>query len=157
MWWWFYDGIRTYVLFLTEESAMVAIIGKPIDGLDDGLLRDDIVTVETLTVRQALDAVGLLAPARFYPEWACADAFILVLLLAGGRLPAPAVFRRGAEVGLPEPAVRRAKMRLGIISTRQRCARRNVWFWHLPAELAGEAGLSDLSRRWRRWRDPRTR
>ena len=108
------------------------------------------MSVEGLTVRRALDEVGFRAPARFYPEWACAEAFVLVLMRVGVRLPATTVYRRAAEVGLRRRAVQRARLRLGIIATRQRGIRPAGWTWTLPAELMTPAGLAVVQRRWRR-------
>jgi hypothetical protein len=108
------------------------------------------MTVEGLTVRRALDEAGFRAPARFYPEWVCAEAFLLVLMRVGLRLPAATVYRRAAEVGLRRRAVQRAKLRLGVISTRQRGMGPAGWVWSLPVELMSPAGLSVLQRRWRR-------
>src|SRR3954451_632596 len=82
-------------------------------------LDDWSLSVEGLTVRRALDEVGLRAPARFYPEWACAEAFLLVLLRIGRRLPAATIYRRAGDVGLRRSAIQRARVRLGIISTKQ--------------------------------------
>jgi hypothetical protein len=108
------------------------------------------MTVEGLTVRRALDEVGFRAPARFYPEWACAEAFVLVLMRVGVRLPAATVYRRAAEVGLRRRAVQRARLRLGVISTRQRGIGPAGWVWSLPRELMSPAGLAVVQRRWRR-------
>lgn len=111
------------------------------------------LSVDGLTVRRALDEVGLRAPARFYPEWACAEAFLLVLLRSGTRLPAAAVYRRTGEVGLRRVAIQRARIRLGVISTKQRGIRHGGWIWSLPSDLASDAGLTMVQRRWQRRRD----
>ncbi len=111
------------------------------------------ISVDGLTVRRALDEVGLHAPARFYPEWACAEAFLLVLLRTGMRLPSATVYRRAGEVGLRRKAIQRARIRLGVISTRQRGIRQAGWVWSLPCDLATETGVSVVQRRWQRWRE----
>jgi hypothetical protein len=111
------------------------------------------LTVDGLTVRRALDEVGLRAPARFYPEWACAEAFLLVLLRCGGRLPAATVHRRANEVGLRRETIQRARVRLGVITTKQRGIREGGWLWSLPADLEVERGTPIVQRRWQRWRD----
>ena len=113
------------------------------------------MSVDGLTVRRALNEVGLHAPARFYPEWACAEAFLLVLLRTGTRLPSATVYRRAGEVGLRRKAIQRARIRLGVISTRQRGIRQAGWVWSLPCELATETGLSIVQHRWQRWREIR--
>lgn len=109
------------------------------------------LSVEGLTVRRALDEVGLRAPARFYPEWACAEAFLLVLLRTGGRLPSATVSRRASDVGLRRVAIHRARARLGVITTRQRGIRQAGWTWSLPRDLATDDGMSIVQRRWQRW------
>lgn len=111
------------------------------------------MSVEGLTVRRALDEVGLRAPARFYPEWACAEAFLLVLLRTGQRLPSATVYRRAGEVGLRRRAIQRARVRLGVISTRQRGIRQAGWVWSLPCELETDTGPSIVLSRWQRRRD----
>lgn len=116
-------------------------------------LDDWTMSVEGLTVRRALDEVGLRAPARFYPEWACAEAFLLVLLRTGTRLPAATVYRRAGEVGLRRVAIQRARLRLGVIATRQRGIRQAGWVWSLPCELAADDGLTIVQHRWQRRRD----
>jgi len=110
------------------------------------------MSVDGLTVRCALDAVGLRAPARFYPEWACAEAFLLVLLRTGTRLPSATVYRRANEVGLRRVAIQRARLRLGVISTRQPGIRHAGWTWSLPCELTTDDGLSIVQLRWQRRR-----
>ena len=110
-------------------------------------------SVDGLTVRHALDDVGLHAPARYYPEWACAEAFLLVLLRTGTRLPSATVYRRAGEVGLRRRAIQRAKLRLGVISTRQRGIRQVGWVWSLPCDLMSETGPSMVQRRWQRQRE----
>jgi hypothetical protein len=111
------------------------------------------MSVEGLTVRRALDEVGLRAPARFYPEWACAEAFLLVLLRTGQRLPSATVYRRAGEVGLRRSAIRRAGVRLGVISTRQRGIRQTGWIWSLPCDLVCESCPSIVLSRWQRQRE----
>ncbi len=108
------------------------------------------MSVDGLTIRRALDEVGLHAPARFYPEWVCAEAFLLILLRNGTRLPSATVYRRSTEVGLRRVAIRRARVRLGVISTRQRGIRQAGWTWSLPCELAADAELSIVQRRWQK-------
>ena len=111
------------------------------------------MSVEGLTVPRALDEVGLHAPARFYPEWACAEAFLLVLLRTGQRLPSATIYRRAGEVGLRRRAIQRARVRLGVISARQRGIRQAGWVWSLPCDLACDTGPSIVQRRWQRWRE----
>ncbi len=117
------------------------------------LFDDWSMSVEGLTVRRALDEVGLHAPARFYPEWACAEAFVLVLLRTGQRLPSATVYRRAGEVGLRRRAIQRARVRLGVISARQRGIRQAGWVWSLPCDLAYETGPSIVLSRWQRQRE----
>ena len=112
---------------------------------------DWVMSVDGLTVRRALDEVGLHAPARFYPEWACAEAFLLVLLRTGTRLPSATVYRRAGEVGLRRKAIQRARIRLGVIATRQRGIRQAGWVWSLPCDLTTETCPSIVQRRWQRW------
>jgi hypothetical protein len=111
------------------------------------------MSVDGLTIRRALDEVGLRAPARFYPEWACAEAFLLILLRTGQRLPSATVYRRAGEVGLRRIAIQRARVRLGVIAARQRGIRQAGWVWSLPHELTVDDGPSIVQRRWQRWRD----
>lgn len=113
------------------------------------------MSVDGLTIRRALDVAGLHAPARFYPEWACAEAFLLVLLRTGTRLPSATVYRRASEVGLRRVAIQRARVRLGVISTRQRGIRHAGWIWSLPCELTMDSGLTVVQQRWQRRREMR--
>ena len=121
---------------------------KELEAIDASCRCDWSMTVDGLTVRRALHDVGLHAPARFYPEWACAEAFLLVLLQIGRRLPAATVYRRAGEVGLRRKAIQRARVRLGVISTRQRGLREAGWVWSLPCDLLTETGPSIVQRRW---------
>ena len=116
-------------------------------------LDDWTLSVDGLTVRRALDEVGLRAPARFYPEWACAEAFLLILLRSGGRLPSATVYRRAGEVGLRRVAIQRARGRLGVIATRQRGIRRAGWTWSLPCDPTSDTGAATVQQHWRRWRE----
>jgi hypothetical protein len=118
-------------------------------------LDDWSLSVEGLTVRRALDEVGLHAPARFYPEWACAEAFLLVLLRTGNRLPSATVYRRAGEVGLRRRAIQRARIRLCVISARQRGLRQTGFVWSLPCDLATETDSSIVQSRWERFREVR--
>jgi hypothetical protein len=126
---------------------------KEMKAIDASCRTDWSMTVDGLTIRRALNEVGLHAPARFYPEWTCAEAFLLVLLRTGKRLPAATVYRRADEVGLRRKAIRRARVRLGIISTRQRGLRERGWVWSLPSDVLTDTGPSIVQRRWQRQRD----
>lgn len=135
-----------------EWEGVMRMNAKELNAIDASCRADWSLTVDGLTVRRALDEVGLRAPARFYPEWACAEAFLLVLLRTSLRLPAATVYRRAGEVGLRRKAVQRARVRLGIIATRQRGLRETGWVWTIPADLVTDTGASVVLRRWQRQR-----
>jgi|GEM_PF-6405100 len=137
--------------FATWEGV-IWMNAKELSAIDASCRSEWSMTVDGLTIRRALDEVGLHAPARFYPEWACAEAFLLVLMRTSQWLPAATVYRRAGEVGLRREAVQRARARLGIIATRQRGLRGAGWVWSLPADLLAENGPSVVLRRWQQQR-----
>ena len=128
---------------------------EPPISLDDYLvehrLRADAESIDELTVRQALMALGLTRRAHLYPEWVCTEAWLFMALRIGRRIPAVDLFARAHDLGLSKASVEQAKARLGIISTRQPGVRNGPWRWQLPPMIVERGAPADIDPRWRRY------
>jgi hypothetical protein len=129
--------------------------GEPPISLDDYLierkLRADAMTIEELSVRQALMRLGLTLRAHFYPEWVCAEAWLFVALRIGRRVAAVDILARAHDLGLSKASVEQAKVRLGVVSTRQPGVRSGQWRWQLPPMVVERGTPADIDPRWRRY------
>ena len=128
---------------------------EPPISLDDYLvehqLRSEPETIDDLTVRQAMMALGLAKRAHFYPEWVCAEAWLFMALRIARRVPAVDIFARAHDLGLSKSSIEQAKARLGIVSTRQPGVRHGGWRWQLPPPVIDRGTPADVDPRWRRY------
>lgn len=128
---------------------------KPPISLDDYLvehgLRADAESIDELTVRQALMALGLTRRAHRYPEWVRAEAWLFMALRIGRRVAAVDVLARAHDLGLSKASVEQARARLGVVSTRQPGVRGGPWRWQLPPMVVERGTPADIDPRWRRY------
>ena len=136
------------------DAAPEACDEPPIS-LDDYLvehkLRADATSINELTVRQALAALGLNQRAHRYPEWIRAEAWLFMALRIGRRVAAVDVLARAHDLGLPQASIEQARERLGVITTGQPDVRHGIRRWQLPPSVIERGTPADIDPRWRRY------
>jgi hypothetical protein len=128
---------------------------EPPVSLDDYLvehqMRADAASIDELTVRQALMALGLSQRAHLYPEWVRAEAWLFMALRVEPRVAAIEILARAHDLGLSQSAIEQARVRLGIIITRQPGVKHGGWRWQLPPAIAERGTPGEVDPRWRRY------
>ncbi len=123
--------------------------------IDDYLVehrrRANATSIDDLTVREALMTLGLTRREHLYPEWVCAEAWLFVALRIEQRITAIEVLARAHDLGLSQSSINRARVRLGVIPTRQPERRHEPWRWQLPPSIAERGAPGDIDPRWRRY------
>lgn len=139
----------------TPDRELWADGYEPPVSLDDYLVehqrRADAASIDELTVRQGLMALGLTRRAHLYPEWVCAEAWLFMALRIERRVPAIDILARAHDLGLSQSSIEQAKVRLGVISTRQPSVRHGGWRWQLPPPISERGTPGDIDPRWRRY------
>jgi hypothetical protein len=129
--------------------------GEPPVSLDDYLVEHQrqatAASIDELTVRQALMALGLTQRAHLYPEWVCAEAWLFMALRIERRIAAVEILARAHDLGLSQSSIEHAKARLGVVSTRQPGIRHGGWRWQLPPAIIERGTPGDIDPRWRRF------
>lgn len=121
------------------------------DYLIEHRLRDPSTSIDDLTVREALMTLGLTQRAHLYPEWVCAEAWLFVALRIERRITAIEVLARAHDLGLSQSSITQARIRLGVIPSRQSERRHEPWRWQLPPSIAERGTPGDIDPRWRRY------
>jgi hypothetical protein len=128
---------------------------EPPISLDDYLvehkLRAEATSIDELTVRQALAALGLNLRAHRYPEWVRAEAWLFMALRIGRRVAAVDILARAHDLGLPQASIEQARERLGVITTGQPDVRHGIRRWQLPPSVIERGTPADIDPRWRRY------
>ena len=166
------DGVirlweRVGITYLQEAAGYVAgtaptverhswpAIGEPPISIDDYLierhLREDARSVEELTVRQALMALGLTARAHHYPEWVRAEAWLFMALRIERQITAVEVLARAHDLGFSQSGIEHARVRLGVVSDHSEGDRHSSRRWQLPASVAECGTPAEVDPRWKQF------
>ena len=144
-------GARLPVL----DRDIAAEAYEPPVSLDDYLvehqLRADAASIDELTVRQALMSLGLTLRAYQYPEWVCAEAWLFMALRIERRVAAIEILARAHDLGLSQSSIEQARVRLGVVITRQLGIKHGGWRWQLPPSVGDCGTPGDVDPRWRRF------
>jgi hypothetical protein len=128
---------------------------EPPISLDDYLIehrmRADATSIDELTVRQALMRLGLSQRAHQYPEWVRAEGWLFMALRIERCVAAVEILARAHDLGLSQPAIEQARVRLGVITTRRPGVAHGGERWQLPTAIAERGTPGDVDPRWRRF------
>jgi len=126
---------------------------EPPLSLDDYLvehrLRAEAASINELTIRQVLMSLGLTLRAYQYPEWVCAEAWLFMALRIEQPVAAIEILARAHDLGLSQPAIEQARVRLGVVISRQPGVKQGGWRWQLPPGVAERGTPGDVDPRWR--------
>lgn len=106
-------------------------------------------SIDELTVRQALLALGLTGRAHRYPEWVRAEAWLFMALRIECDVTAIELLARAHDLGLSQSSIEHARVRLGVIVERKLGDPYAAQRWRLPATIADAGTPADVDSRWR--------
>jgi hypothetical protein len=139
----------------TMERGPWPACSEPPISIDDYLvehhLREDAKSIDELTVRQALMALGLTGRAHRYPEWVRAEAWLFMALRIERKISAVEVLARAHDLGFSQSGIEHARVRLGVVTDHSDGDRHSCLRWQLPASVAECGTPAEVDPRWRRF------
>jgi hypothetical protein len=150
-----HDAIGQGSCALPIERLLMPVFSEPPVSLDDYRVERradrEPCSIDELTVRQALLALGLNGRVQHYPEWVRAEAWLFVALRTERELTAVEILARAHDLGLSQSSIEHARVRLGVVVERDKGGSYSTQRWRLPATIATDGTPADVDPRWRRF------
>lgn len=90
-----------------------------------------------------------------YPAWLLAQAYLFTIFSVWHQIPARFVIEQAARIGVSDSALRQARSKLRVFSTKRAGVRHGGWWWRAPANLQRTSDLLDFDPRWGLWHEYR--
>jgi hypothetical protein len=152
------DAIGQGSCALPLDRLLTPVFNEPPVSLDDYRVErrpsHEPRSIDELTVRQALLALGLNGRVQHYPEWVRAEAWLFVALRTERDLTAVEILARAHDLGLSQSSIEHSRVRLGVVVEREKGDSYSTQRWRLPATVAANGTPADVDPRWRQFWTP---